>query len=181
MSESVPSSTTGFAHRRARADSVTSFTYYPDDESPENSTWPEDEIVEEGIEEVDEDDLDSTDEQSGDVESGLRSSRRRKSSGFSRISVDDPLLARSSRIDSKLWPGDRITQKIYIANEDLTVVFAGFKTSKVGFVIYLILCCVTAGLGYLVLRWVPRWKVRLIGSPCALGSCHWVVIEASKI
>lgn len=43
MSESVPSSITGFAHARSRADSTASFTYMP--ESEESSDWAEEEAI----------------------------------------------------------------------------------------------------------------------------------------
>ena len=50
VSESVPTSVTGFASRRERANSTASFTYYDDEESPDVSAWQEDEIMENGIE-----------------------------------------------------------------------------------------------------------------------------------
>ena len=177
ISESVPSGTTGFANRRDRTGSTASFTYYPedDDELLEAPTWRDSEAVENGIEEDEETFLDGV---NGDTETGVESPARRKSSGFSRISVEDPLLGRSvSRMESRVWDGDRTSQKIYIATEDLTVVFAGFKTSKLGYGLYLLLCIATAGLGYLMLRWIPQWKVWLVGIPSALRNCHWIVIE----
>lgn len=175
ISESVPSGTTGFANRRDRTGSTASFTYYPDEESLEDPAWQEGEETEHNIRADEESLLDGL---VGDIEAGLRSPARRKSSSLSRISVDDPLLARSSsKIDARIWDSDRTTQKIYIATEDLTVVLAGFKTSKLGYALYLLLCLATAGLGYLLFRWLPRWKVRLIGSSSSLRDCHWVVIE----
>ena len=177
MSESVPSSTTGFAHRRSRADSTASFTYYPDDEeSPEPSTWLEEEAVVDPSDGEYDDDFGSI---NGDLEVG-RTSIRRKSSGFSRISVEDPLLRRqdSAKTDTSEFSHDaRNNQKLYIVTEDLTVVFAGFRTSKIGIVVYTWLCLASLGLGYLLLRWMPRWKVRLIGTPATLKSCDWVVVE----
>ena len=181
MSESVPSSTTGFAHRRNRADSTASFTYLEEnEESSESSPWPDDQAI---IDQSDEEG-ESVDEVNGDLESGPTSPKRRKSSGFSRLSVEDPLLQRydSARTDvSGSGRNGRITQKIYIVTEDLTVVFAGFSTSALGFSVYLCLCLVSLGLGYLLLRWLPTWKVRLVGSPKPLKECSWVVIEVCLV
>ena len=178
MSESVPTSTTGFAHRRMRADSTASFTFYPDDhESTDSPSWGEDEAV---ADDLDDEDLRSDSIEDVDLEVGSRRNSRRKSSGISRISVEDPLLERhdSRRSgDSDFDDGGRLVQKIYIESEDLTVVFAGFKTSKPGFVIYLLICFGTAGLAYLLFLWIPSWKVRLVGTPWSLGECSWVVIE----
>ena len=178
MSESVPSRITGFAHRRARADSVVSFTYYPDNvDSSESSTWPEDEVVADGS---DEEDQISVDQRRDDLEEGSPVSKRRKSSGFSQISIDDPLLRRydSSRTNTSGFDEDgRVVQKVYVTAEDLTIVLAGFRTSTVGLAAYMLLCIASFGLGYLLFRWIPRWKVRLIGSPTPLRESGWVVIE----
>lgn len=178
MSESVPSSITGFAHRRARADSLASFTYYPDNvDSSESSTWPEDEVVADGS---DGEDQISLEQRGDDLEEGSPVPKRRKSSGFSRISIEDPLLRRydSSRTNTSGFDEDgRTVQKVYVATEDLTIVFAGFRTSTLGLAVYVALCVVSFGLGYLVFRWIPRWKVRLIGSSSPLRESDWVVIE----
>ena len=178
ISESVPSSVTGFAHRRPRSDSVVTFTYFrSDDESPK---WSEDEAVV--------DDNDSTTKASKqtnspdtyDLEPRPTSPYRRKSSSYSRASGEDTLLLRrgSARSDSSMFArGARKNQKLYVVSEDLTIVLAGFSTRRIGFVTYLVLCAITFGLGYLLFRWLPSWKVRLVGSSKPLGECDWVVIE----
>ena len=99
---------------------------------------------------------------------------------FSRVSIDDPLLYRhdSTRTDlSNYGRTGRKTQRIYVATEDLTIVVAGFSTQRLGYGAYIFLCFITIGLAYLLLRWLPHWRVRLIGLPTALRDCTWVVIE----
>lgn len=178
MSESVPSSVTGFAHRRPRADSIASFTYFQEDE--ESPEWPEDQAI------IDEEDEDPEigkhieGDQDYDLGSGSTSPHRRKSSGFSRDSVKDPLLYRqdSTKTDmSGISREARSNQKIYVVTEDLTIVVAGFTTAPFGFLLYVGFCISSLGLGYLVLRWLPRWRVRLMGTPKPLRECDWVVIE----
>lgn len=116
-----------------------------------------------------------------DLESGQRHFEQRKSSDFSRHSSDEPLLlhrlSSSSSTRSGYSRGGRVNQKIYILTEDLTIVVAGFKTSYIGFSIYVALCVLSIGLAFLLLRWLPRWYVKLVGSPCPLRECDWVVIE----
>ncbi len=178
MSESVPSSVTGFAHRRSRADSFASFTYFQeDDESPE---WPEEQAV------IDDEGEDTDfgkqprEEVENDLESGIVSSQRRRSSAFSKSTAEEPLLHRhdSTKTDaSGIGRGARSSQKIYVVSEDLTVVVAGFSTDSLGLTIYLTICILSLGLGYLILRWLPRWRVRLTGSPKLLRECDWVAIE----
>ena len=169
---------TGFAHRRPRADSVATFTYFQEDnESPE---WSEDHAVI-GEEEEDADyGRQPIEEMEDDLESGTLSSRRRKSSTFSKSTAEEPLLHRhdSNKTDASGFGwGARSSQKLYIVSEDLTIVVAGFKTNSVGLVIYLTICVLSLGLGYLVLRWLPRWRVRLTGAPKPLRECDWVAIE----
>ena len=178
MSESVPSSLTGFAHRHSRADSITSFTYFQEDQ--ESPDWPEDE---EATLEHDEEDPNTGEQFEDDVDSVEAPAKRRKSSSHSRISVEDPLLSRhdSAKTDTSTFgQGNRTSQKIYVVTEDLTIVVAGFSTSLIGFVAYVAFCISTLGLGYLILRWVPRLRVRLTGTPKPLRECDWVVIEVRR-
>ena len=174
MSESVPSSTTGFAHRHSRADSKSSFTYFQDNE--ESPDWPDDEVI---IDESDED-IDISKQLNKDLESGPNSPLRRKSSSYSRITTEDPLIYRHDSAKTEAsgeGRAGRTSQKVYIVTEDLTIVVAGFTTRTLGYCFYITLCTITLGLAYLVLRWLPRWRVRLTGCPKPLRDCTWVVIE----
>jgi cation-transporting ATPase 13A3/4/5 len=173
MSESVPTSVTSFAHRHGRADSIASFTYLQpiDDDQPSQSSDGYQEALQDGEEGV-------FDEVSVDLEAG-ELSMRRISSTYSRASVHDRLLRTDSGISGRSYSAGRgkMSQKIYIVDEDLTIVVAGFVTSRIGYALYAILCTVTLGLSYLLFRWLPRWQVRLTGSPTPLRHCTWVVIE----
>ncbi|KAF2142917.1 uncharacterized protein K452DRAFT_357974 [Aplosporella prunicola CBS 121167] len=181
MSESVPTSVTGFAHRRARADSIAStasFAFYEDDRESIDT------VEEEAIADEDEHPLDGANgyrEEDEDLEEGRRpSGTRRKSSIYSTRSASAPLLRRhssSSTQASGRLKGGRLNQKIYIAAEDLTIVVAGFKTSLVGYVVYLLLCVLTGGLGFLVFRWLPTWRIKVVGKSTPLLECDWVVVE----
>lgn len=175
MGESVPTSVSSFAHRRGRADSTTSFTYYQEDEDEPLPPSEDDSAILDDESEIRfEEDDDTT-----DLEAGELSTMRRTSSGQSRTSAHDRLLrSDSTRTDgSNLGKGHRTSQKIYIITEDLTIVVAGFRTSTMGYAIYTTICVLTLGLGYLILRWLPRWQVRMTGTPSPLRDCSWVVIE----
>lgn len=174
MSESVPTSNASFAHRRSRASSTASFKYFqqPDD----RQAWQDTEAIEDDSDEEQRVDAGSD----IDLEYGLLSPSRRQSSSLSRSSTEDPLLKRrssSATIGSMHGRGARVSQKMYILTEDLTIVIAGFRTSSIGFAVYVLLCICTLGLGYLLLRWLPHWRVKLVGSPCPLHECTWVVAE----
>ena len=117
-----------------------------------------------------------------DLEAQDDQTHHRKSSGRGRRSSDAPLLRRhdSARSDTQEHDdGGSFSQKMYIEAEDLTMVIAGFTTSSTGYLLYLLSCIFTAGIGYLVFRWAPRWQIRLIGVASPLRKCSWVVVEVS--
>lgn len=177
MSESVPTSVSSFAHRRGRADSTASFTYYQEDDDgsiPVSDEYDEAILDDESEAQTEEDD-------SVDLEAGDLTEIRRSSTGASRTSVHDRLLrSDSARTEgSNFHRGGRTSQKVYIVTEDLTIVVAGFQNSNIGLALYTAICVFTFGLGYLLLRWLPRWQVRIVGTPCPLRECSWVVIEVS--
>ena len=172
---------TGFARRQSRADSVASFTYFQeDDESPE---WSEDQAARDEDHECTALGEQPCEDIEDDLELGNKSSHRCKSSTFSGSTAEEPLLRRhdSTKTDaSGFGRGARFNQKIYIVSEDLTVVVAGFTTNSIGMILYLTICTLSLGLGYLILRWLPRWRVRLTGSPKPLRECDWVAIEVRE-
>jgi cation-transporting P-type ATPase 13A2 len=139
-------------------------------------------VILEGEEEFDEEHMYDYGRSEQDFEGGAESPVRRKSSTISRHSSEEPLLLRrisstSSTRSAIYGRGGRTSQKIYILTEDLTIVIAGFDTSYIGFVIYTTICVITLGLGYLFLRWLPKWRIKIVGSPRPLRECSWVVIE----
>jgi cation-transporting P-type ATPase 13A2 len=174
MSESVPSSIASFAHRRPRHDSTVTFTYLTEDED-----------LAQDIEEAVEQDTDLEDDNLFDDRDGIESvasfgKRHRRSE--SHASAEHPLLDRHESAQSFLdrkKAGGRISQKIYIVTEDLTAVITGFCTSPWGFALYVFLCTISLGIGYLILHWIPKWRLRLIGAPAPLRDCRWVAIEVS--
>ncbi|KAI1809165.1 hypothetical protein GGS20DRAFT_343323 [Poronia punctata] len=185
MAESLPTSVSAFSHRRRRADSTTSFAYYNEEE---NEGEAEEQFAEDGAVSFDIDDIpfdlrdDASSIMNGHVlENGGMDDydqRRRRSSTLSRISVNARLLRTdSTKTDMSSRAHGRVSQKLHIVNEDLTIVIAGFRTSKIGYLTYILLCLSTLGLTYLLLRWLPRWQVKLVGEPCPLGECRWVVLE----
>lgn len=178
VAESVPTSVSSFAHRRGRADSTASFTYYQEDENEVLPPSEDDSAILD-----DEESAQYEEDDSADLEAGELADLRRSSSARSRDSVHDRLLRSDSArtAGSNFERGHRTSQKIYIVTEDLTVVVAGFRTSTLGYALYITICVLTLGIGYLILRWLPRWQVRLVGRPSPLRNCSWTVIEVSSL
>jgi len=196
MSESVPTATSAFSHRRSRADSNASFTFYDEDQDLDSEDWPEEAVLDEQDALERRGSLNAADtlyepEADGEVDGGNQGDRRLsvaisvRSSGsskrrLSRNSAESPLLRRhhsGGSADSGFRMGGRVSQKIYIQTEDMTIVVAGFKASLLGFAVYIVICVLTCGLGYLLFRWLPKWYVKVVGRSTSLSECDWVVIE----
>ncbi|TQS32947.1 hypothetical protein Golomagni_06724 [Golovinomyces magnicellulatus] len=189
VAESLPTSVSAFSHRRRRADSTTSFTYYDEEAEDEAISENSDEYAPserarhsstDEIGDIDFDDV-LSEEDSPDRRYSIAEEDyplRRRSSTHSNASVHAHLLRRSSNATVGSTRGlGRTSQKVYMANEDLTIAIAGFRTSTFGYAAYLTLCLVTFGIAYLVFRWLPRWYVAVLGQTAALKDCEWVVIE----
>lgn len=184
MAESLPTSLSAFSHRRQRADSTASFAYYNEEENePEPGIlYDEDGAV---TFDIDETPFEPEEEEEGSSEVELENgstyedyAMRRRSSTLSRTSVHARLLRSESAVtDASSRGHGRVSQKLHMVNEDLTIVIAGFRTSKPGYAVYIFICVATLGLAYLLLRWLPRWQVKLVGEPCPLHDCQWVVLE----
>ncbi|KAJ2900185.1 hypothetical protein MKZ38_002544 [Zalerion maritima] len=195
MAESLPTSTSAFAHQRQRSDSVTTFSYYDEDQDPES---PDDDAYlsdfsaahfpphaqdweqQDGDAQFD----DSFEDES--EESGLPSRRQsinnydpnRRSSLLSRGSVQARLLRRDSLISSTSAGVDgRKSQKVYMSSDDFTIVIAGFRTDRLRSVLYNMLCISSVGTAYLLFRWLPRWRIRFLGVKSPLYECKWVAVE----
>lgn len=68
-------------------------------------------------------------------------------------------------------------QRYYLAEEDIVIGIAGYQSCWWKVLTYYFICVFTFGIGYLVLRWLPRYRINLKGTPCPLGKAEWVVIE----
>ncbi|OWB65517.1 hypothetical protein B5S30_g843 [[Candida] boidinii] len=98
--------------------------------------------------------------------------------GFQQINnkKDAKIFELKFGIDEK-YPCKIHFQRFYIAEEDLVVGIAGYSTSNIKQFFYYFICIITFGLGYLLLRWLPKYKIPLLGNPTALAKADWVVIE----
>ncbi|ODV78077.1 putative cation-transporting ATPase [Suhomyces tanzawaensis NRRL Y-17324] len=75
------------------------------------------------------------------------------------------------------YPTKLVYQRYYLAEEDLVIGIAGYSNCWWKKLLYYLLCIFTCGLGYLILRWFPRYRVNLMGNKCPLGKSDWCVIE----
>ncbi|KAI8057924.1 hypothetical protein BDF22DRAFT_724886 [Syncephalis plumigaleata] len=57
------------------------------------------------------------------------------------------------------------------------LILSAYKYDRRWLFLYRLLCCFTIGIFYLIVRWIPRFWISLVGRPCLLGEAEWVVIE----
>lgn len=173
-SSSVPTSVSQFAHRGSRA------SFAADEDRVRFFAADFDSDAEEVLTEIDPEEEDRH---------SMISSRISEASSVAVLSTPDverggdqfPLIRRKSsehRSDTGSISGrGRSTQKIYLADEDMVVVMSGFRTRRGRLWIYRLLCLLTLGMMYLIMRWLPRWRLKFLAEPVPLSEAHWVVIE----
>ncbi|VEU22976.1 DEKNAAC104048 [Brettanomyces naardenensis] len=75
------------------------------------------------------------------------------------------------------FPARNHSQRFYLAEEDLVIGIAGYRISRIRQLLYYLFVCATLGLGYLFLRWLPRYRIRFLAEPAPEGKSEQVVIE----
>lgn len=172
---SVPTSVSNFAHRASRA------SFAEDDRAAALRFFAAefDSDAEDVLTEVDPEEEDRH---------SILSSRASEVSSVAVLSTPDierggdqfPLISRKSldqRSEGSFSGRARSTQKIYLSDEDMVVVMSGFCTRRERLWIYRMLCILTFGMVYLLLRWLPRWRLKFLAEPLPLSEAHWVVVE----
>lgn len=68
-------------------------------------------------------------------------------------------------------------QLFYIAEEDTSISITGLQCKQLRVLFYRILCVLSLGVAYIILRWLPLWKVYFTARPSPLCACDWVLIQ----
>ncbi|KAG7711194.1 hypothetical protein KL949_001750 [Ogataea haglerorum] len=75
------------------------------------------------------------------------------------------------------FPAKNTSQRFYLAEEDLVIGIAGYSSSYLKSAVYYLFIILTLGLGYLGLRWFPRYRIQMMGNATPLAKAQWVVVE----
>ena len=113
------------------------------------------------------------------LEMGRGSLSTHRSVSYSSNSAILPLLDGDDE-ESRLGCNDEekhYSQKLHIASENMSIVVSGRTTSTSGSLLYILICIMTFGLGYLALRYLPRWRSYLTQLPSPLKRCESIFIE----
>lgn len=113
------------------------------------------------------------------LEMGRGSLSTHRSVSYSSNSAILPLLDGDDE-ESRVGYNDeekRYNQKLHIASENMSIVVSGMTKSTSGSILYILICTMTLGLGYLALRYLPRWRSYLTLVPGPLKWCESILIE----
>ncbi|KAL3228601.1 cation-transporting ATPase [Nakaseomyces bracarensis] len=72
---------------------------------------------------------------------------------------------------------ERHIQRFYISEEDIVIAIAGYSSSKLKILLYNTICILTLGMFFLLSKWIPSYKVKMIGVKVPLAKADWLVIE----
>ncbi|KAI0460792.1 hypothetical protein LJB42_001592 [Komagataella kurtzmanii] len=75
------------------------------------------------------------------------------------------------------FPAITSFQRFYIAEQDLVVGIAGYRSNFYKISGCYVFYAITLGLGYLILRWFPKYQVSFSGDACPLAKSDWYVVE----
>ncbi|CUM63638.1 uncharacterized protein PRCAT00001220001 [Priceomyces carsonii] len=107
-----------------------------------------------------------------------RHRRRDSDSDKSNLSVSESLISHNNVDDSQnIFLSTAEYQRFYLAEEDLVIGIAGYSNSLLKKFLYYLICFFTLGIGYLILRWLPKYRINLTGNRCPLGKAEWCVVE----
>ncbi|RKP32719.1 hypothetical protein METBISCDRAFT_29334 [Metschnikowia bicuspidata] len=127
-------------------------------------------------------DEDEDDDRDQDYRSKLEDRyRRRSTASFTESALSAGLASEHLGVDElaflqEFQPRQK-QQRFYLAEEDIVIGIAGYVDCWWKKLVYYVLIACTCGVIYLVLRWLPKYRINLMGTPCALGVADWCVIE----
>lgn len=102
---------------------------------------------------------------------------RRRSSTESDDSRHELLFEEEESVSDEQFNSQAEYQRYYLAEEDIVIGIAGYQNNIFKLIAYYLLCILTLGMGYLILRWLPRYRINLIGDKVPLGKATWCIIE----
>lgn len=194
LGESVPTSTSFYAHKSLRRDSLSSNASLSDNNEARRQSLHG--SMAHGMDELDDfggSVLGTPGPHDDDVDDAISLASEVTSVGAASESdlLDSPLLTGESDTDGGILlhrshsadstrsvrGGARSAQRIYLEEEDMFIVVTGYKSDRTRVILVHIFGLLTLGMGFLLLRWSPRWLVRLTGKRESLDECDWVTIE----
>ncbi|KAF9915959.1 hypothetical protein BX616_004966 [Lobosporangium transversale] len=120
------------------------------------------------VHEIDEDEYDDDDDDDDENEA----------------SETQPVLIKSSRskvgnrkpvLEDSVY--DRCVQCLHLEEEDVELMFTGYRFLQVRIYLYYIICVLSGGVIFLLGRWMPQYYISFVTEKCAMSLAEIVVIE----
>ncbi|KAF9921400.1 hypothetical protein FBU30_008602 [Linnemannia zychae] len=71
----------------------------------------------------------------------------------------------------------RYSQRVYLEEEDVELIFTGYRFIKFKMFLYYILCILSFGIIFLLGRWLPRRYVAFVAQKCEMNHAEFIVVE----
>ncbi|KAG0374958.1 hypothetical protein BGX24_009717 [Mortierella sp. AD032] len=85
-----------------------------------------------------------------------------------------PRVAKRPTYDHK---HDRCQQRVYLEEEDVELIFTGYRYRKSRLVLYYILCALSFGIIFLLGRWMPRHYIAFVAQKCEMNHAEFIVVQ----
>ncbi|KAG0243506.1 hypothetical protein BGW41_002046 [Actinomortierella wolfii] len=72
---------------------------------------------------------------------------------------------------------DQCQQRVYLEEEDIQLTFTGYRFIRLRVMLYYVACVLTAGILFLLGRWLPKYYLRLVAERCDLSRAEYIVVE----
>ncbi|RKP10372.1 P-type ATPase-like protein [Thamnocephalis sphaerospora] len=93
------------------------------------------------------------------------------------VSTSGTASGKKTRVEPELPLNPVSQQRIYLAEEELELVLTAYRYNQAWLFIYRLVCVFTAGVFYLIARWLPRLRIRMVAVQCPMGEAEWIVVE----
>ncbi|KAG0284884.1 hypothetical protein BGZ96_010787 [Linnemannia gamsii] len=72
---------------------------------------------------------------------------------------------------------DRCQQRVYLEEEDVELVFTGYRYRKSRLYLYYIFCALSIGIIFLLGRWMPRHYIAFVAQKCEMNHAEFIVVQ----
>ncbi|KAK3818066.1 MAG: P5-type ATPase cation transporter-domain-containing protein [Linnemannia elongata] len=72
---------------------------------------------------------------------------------------------------------DRCQQRVYLEEEDVELIFTGYRFRKHRIYLYYIFCALSFGIIFLLGRWMPRHYIAFVAQKCEMNHAEFIVVQ----
>ncbi|KAF9147252.1 hypothetical protein BG015_011143 [Linnemannia schmuckeri] len=72
---------------------------------------------------------------------------------------------------------DRCHQRVYLEEEDVELIFTGYRFRKHRLYLYYVFCALSFGIIFLLGRWMPRHYIAFVAQKCEMNHAEFIVVQ----